>query len=401
MRDVKTYIGWLMGILLMMLTACASDEGSSSRPAVLKIYVFAPDRPIVTRADNGNVDAADAEKAINSLQVWVFEHSNGNKVGHISTTSEKLSSGQAILTMEVGDDFASRKPNVDVYVAANVAQANCGFTLGEGTTREQLEAASIGSSYFGVSPLVTPGDITTEEYAGLPMSGVLKNQTIFGDAPVFGVGSSTASTLSNVKLVRAVSKVRFVFCSEYNESNELHTVKQIAINGSMIPTQEYLFLDGDYSDAGGSGIRYNVGTTYNESAAPLFNPDTPRGIVNCREEKSPADYIWNKNPEAPLTGQDYEELIETGITDGDLNDLGTYYLRESDKNVTGTITYDTDKTVTFKLVTPDANFVPGDFGRNHTWIVYAYFSSDRLNVITVKVKEWQTLTPTTHEVYNW
>ena len=387
MRDVKTYIGWLMGILLMMLTACVSDEGSSSGPAVLKIYVFAPDRPIVTRADNGNVDAADAENVINSLQVWVFEHSNGNKVGYISTTSEKLSSGQAILTMEVGDDFASRKPNVDVFVAANVS------SLGEGTTREQLEAALIGSEYFGLSSPVTavPSD-------GLPMSGVLKNQTIFGDAPVFGVGSTTASTLSNVKLVRAVSKVRFVFCSEFSE-NPKHTVKQIAINGSMIPTQEYLFLDGAYSDGGGSGTRYKVGTAYNESVAPLFN--TPKEIKNCREGSTPADYIWNKNPEAPLTGQEYEALIVKGIADEDLNDLGTYYLRESDKNVTGTITYDTDKTVTFKLVTPDANFVPGDFGRNHTWIVYAYFSSDRLNVITVKVKEWQTLTPTTHEVYNW
>ena len=71
MRDVKTYIGWLMGILLLMLTACASDEGSSSGPAVLKIYVFAPDRPIVTRADNGNVDAAEAEKAIKDQ----FDHS--------------------------------------------------------------------------------------------------------------------------------------------------------------------------------------------------------------------------------------------------------------------------------------------------------------------------------------
>lgn len=396
MRDIRTYIGWLMGILLMMLTACASDEGSSSRPAVLKIYVFAPDRPIVTRADNGNVDAADAEKAINSLQVWVFEHSNGNKVGHISTNSENLSSGQAILTMEVGDDFASRKPNVDVYVAANVA--SCGLTLGEGTTREQLEAALIGSAYFGLSSPVTA--VPSGGLGGLPMSGVLKNQTIFGDAPVFGVGSTTASTLSNVKLVRAVSKVRFVFCSEFSESPK-HTVKQIAINGSMIPTQEYLFLDGAYSDGGGSGTRYKVGTSYNESVAPLLNPDTPIEIKNCREGSTPADYIWNKNPEAPLTGQDYEARITEGIGNNDLNDLGTYYLRESDKNVTGTITYDTDKTVTFKLVTPDANFVPGDFGRNHTWIVYAYFSSDRLNVITVKVKEWQTLTPTTHEVYNW
>ena len=151
MRDIRTYIGWLMGILLMMLTACASDEGSSSEPTVLKIYVFAPDRPIVTRADNGHVDAVAAEQAINSLQVWAFEHSNGNKVGYISTNSENLSSGQAILTMEVGDDFASRKPNVDVYVAANVTSANCGLTLGEGATRADLEAALIGSAYFGLT----------------------------------------------------------------------------------------------------------------------------------------------------------------------------------------------------------------------------------------------------------
>ena len=73
MRDDRRYIlRWLSGMLmLLLLTACSgsSSEGgdepvpTSSKP-VLKIYIFPPDRPAITRADDlGNVKE-DPDSAI-------------------------------------------------------------------------------------------------------------------------------------------------------------------------------------------------------------------------------------------------------------------------------------------------------------------------------------------------
>lgn len=412
MRANKTYIGWLLSgmlILLLLLTGCKSSaEEEIDEPKgkpVLKIYVFAPDRPIVTRGDNGNVitpyeEIAAAESAIKSLSVWVFEHSDGKIVGYISSTTEQLSSGQATLTMEVSDDFASRKPKVDVYVMANVTADNCGLTLGESTSRADLDAALIGSSYFGLSSLVTSSEITTNGYAGLPMSGVKKNLPVFGDAPVLGVGND--NTLYNVKLVRAVSKVQFVFTAiDDIDATHKHTVESITLNADMIPTTEYLFLNDAYSAEGGGdpltfdGYRYKVGSSYNESAATLMN--TQKEINKCATTNSPDDYVYKEQ-----TGQAYETLIKSGIANGDLTSAGTFYLRESDKNINGIITYDTNKTATFQLVTKEENFVEGDFGRNHTWIVYGYFT-EKLGLlkVNIKVKAWESLDPLPHTVYNW
>jgi hypothetical protein len=44
----------------------------------------------------------------------------------------------------------------------------------------------------------------------------------------------------------------------------------------------------------------------------------------------------------------------------------------------------------------------GDFSRNHTWIVYAYFvSSGDLVLGIVEVKDWGTSENTSQSVYNW
>ena len=421
MRAIKTYKKYvvrdlqslIMALLLMMLSSCASydHEEPQHEPAVLKIYVFAPDHPIITRGDNGGVitpyaDIAAAESAIHSLSVWVFEHSDGKKVGYISTTTEQLSSGSTTLTMEVSDDFAKRKPNVDVYVMANVTNANCGFTLNGSTSRTDLDAKFIGSSYYGLSSLVTPSVITADGYAGLPMSGVKKDLPVFGDAPVFGAGYE--NTLYNVKLVRAVSKVQFVFTAvdyidDTTDPPVKHQVESITLDANMIPNSEYLFLKDAYSAEGVGnpliyeGYRYWIKEEdhYNSDETTLMG--TTLYIDKIPDGQSPDNYVYKTQ-----SGQDYETLIRDGITAGHLTPAGTYYLRESDKNITGTITYDGGKTATFQLVTPVEDFVAGDFGRNHTWIVYGYFT-EKLGIMTVyiKVKKWDDLDTLEHIIYNW
>ena len=412
MRAIKTYKKYVVRDLLsltmvILLSSCASyDKEPQHEPPVLKIYVFAPDRPIVTRGDNGYVGAADAENAIHNLHVWVFEHENGKFVGHVSSeTGSELSTGQGIFTMEVSDDFASRQPEVDVYVMANVTKADyaLGFDLGENTTRAQLDAALIGSNYFG---LTSTSLVTSVPDGGLPMTGVLKNQTIFGDAPVFGVGSKTSKTLTNIKLVRAVSKVQFVFTAvDYVDETAnpivMHQVESITLDANTIPNSEYLFLKYAYSAEGGGdpltyeGYRYwiKAGDNYNSAVATLMG--TSIDVNKLPDGRSPDNYVYKTQ-----SGQEYENLIQSGITNHDLTSAGTYYFRESDKQITGTITYDGDKTATFKLSGDD--FVAGDFGRNHTWIVYGYFT-EKLGIMTVyiKVKKWDDLDPLEHIIYNW
>ena len=400
-------------MLLLTLTACSTDDDSQRNNPVLKIYVYSPDHPIVTRVDNPDpdVDPIGRESEIKTLQIWVFEHHepsdpnyerDGRLVGYISTNGDDISAetNQGTLVMDVTDPyFIQNRPNVDVYVAANVTNSNCKLTLSESSKRADLIAAKIVDSKFGINSVsAVVKSVPTD---GLPMSGVLINQPISGTAPVFGVG--TEGNLAKVKLVRAVSKMHFVFCCI--DDGITHQVKSITLDGAKIPKQEFLFLDNEYSTTGGPGYRYKVGTSYVGDTKTIMDTQTPIDHMTS-DDKDPSYYEWTNQ-----TGQAYETLIAEnlirivdGVKVGDLNDLGTYYLRESDKQVEGTITYldnSDEKTATFKI-SNQLEFLPGDFGRNHTWIVYAYFNYAKgLEVVTVKVNDWEETDPETHEVYNW
>lgn len=392
MRDERRYITrWLSGMLMLLLllfTACSKSSEGGDEPEpdkkkpVLKVYVFAPDRPVVTRADGGDVDATAEENEIHSLHVWVFENASGNPVGHVALTNVALSEAGSEVSMDISDDFAENKPNVDVYVAANVTSSNSGLSLDAYTDRATLEGALIKSGYFGVSPLITsvPGD-------GLPMSGVLKDQKVSGSSPVLRVGPESGG-LSNVRLVRAVSKIRFVFSKSSKNTDNL-TVNSIKLDNGVLPKEEYLFLDGAYP----SPSKLNVKTTegYVDETELISNI----AGSTIKENDGPAAYSYN---EATMTSQDYEELINQGIKDNKLSELGHYYLKESDKQVKGKVTYTIgaqEKTVTFQTESA------GDFSRNHTWIVYGYFvSSGNLLVSMVEIKNWMNI-DTPQDVYNW
>lgn len=417
MIDEIRHIGqWLTALLMVVLfVGCgkSSDSEGGEEPGkkpVLKVYVFAPAHPVVTRAAD-DVDASTEENKIHSLHVWVFEnhaeesdqyHSEDGKfVGHIVLNNVDLSEAGSEVSIDISDEFVARKPNVDVYVAANVTESNCGLKFDGNTDRATLEGASlkctyendnttVKTDYFGVSSLVSsvPSD-------GLPMSGVLKNQTVYGESPVFRVGDAE-NGLANVKLVRAVSKVRFVFSKSSTNTDNL-MVSSITLDGRDteknlygLPNEEKLFLNGVYP---------NDLEEVNASAGYYASTSTLVSVINgntIATNNSPASYGYD----GTMTAQEYENLINKGITStpSELTELGRFYFRESNQKVSGEINYSiggTPKKATF--ATPTAN----GFTRNHTWIVYGYFvSSGNLLLNMVEIKDWINI-ETPDEVYNW
>jgi hypothetical protein len=307
--------------------------------------------------------------------------------------------------MTINDDFAKKdpRPKVDVFVMANVSSNNTGVHLPSPVTRGDLQAAMIKyvdetHDYFGLTnPVVAPPN------EGLPMSGVLIDKSVDGSLPVLRVPNP-------VKVVRAISKVRFIFSrtkqqTEFGENQELKIVG-ITINNGMIPKAEYLFLKNDYSEDG-SLPNYNPVKNNPEVEADYESgaDDGGNGIAlapltayadQIPEYENPSEYSYT----GEVTGQDYEDLVNSGVEAGHLAEIGKFYIRESDKQVKGRIHYTigTDATVkssTFSMARA------GDFSRNHTWIVYGYFSGkELLSISSVNVLPW-VMEYTDYPVYNW
>jgi hypothetical protein len=384
-------------MLLLLLTACSSsstdeEPQTPQKPKekpVLKIYLFAPESPIITRANTGSVDAEEAERAIHTIDVWVFEHESPNdKVSYIHLDDVSFT-GQKEIAMDITNEFANRpqKPRVDIYVAVN--KESCGLAtgenaLGESTTLAQLKEAYIGTEYFGVSSLQSEVPTT-----GLPMSGLLENQIISGIAPVY------TAMANNVKLVRAVSKVRFIF-SKSSTGAPTITNLSISLNANVLPQQEYLFLEGIYPTYK-SHVKSTGDNDYEPATTLVQGQENVEPAINSCA--NPASYAYTTE-----TGQEYETKINKGLTiqDGqtspDLSQLGLFYFRESHRQLAGTISYkigDTNKTKPFTMASA------GDFTRNHTWIVYGYFlGSGELTLNVVDVKSW-TEDASNPKVYNW
>ena len=392
MKSEKRHIGWwLSGIMmLLLLTACGSSSSDEVTPQpdkpkekpVLKIYLFAPESPIVTRASTGSVDASQAERAIHTIDIWVFEHESPNKKVSYIHLDDVSFSGQKEIAMELTDEFANlpKKPNVDIYVAAN--KESCGLiSLNENTTLAQLKETCIGSSSFG-----TTSPVNTVHPEGLPMSGLLENQIISGIPPVYTAMSQ------NVKLVRAVSKVRFIF-SMSNANPPTISNLSISLKDNMIPKEEYLFLEGVYPTYK-SRVKLTGENDYESEASLVTNTNNNTVINKCDD---PASYAYTSE-----TGQAYEDKMNAGITATHLSDFGTFYFRESDIKLEGTISYTLGTAP--NTTNPSKTFTmgaAGDFTRNHTWIVYGYFlGSGDLKLNVVDIKDW-TSGSEDPKVYNW
>ena len=123
-------------------------------------------------------------------------------------------------------------------------------------------------------------------------------------------------------------------------------------------------------------------------------------IDDIAKTDDPTKYVYI-NQDA----QEYENLINTAANKqpkAEVTVEGPIYLRESDKQLAGTITYTIGDGDNKEEKTADfAMQQAGDFSRNHTWIVYAYYAGNgNLQVQSLYVKDWSTK-EMNHQVYNW
>lgn len=386
-------------VLLLAALPVISCHHPEEDPAELSVSIYIPDIT-PTKAETGSVGALSDEKIFSTLQLWVFLHggsNDGQLVGYKGFTSEQLiETGLPHSTitrfgMPLSRDMfallSQSGTQVDVYALVNAASTGA-TSLGETTTRADLDAAVLTGSAFGPSPLTM-----AVPAAGLPMSGVLKGASVTGGYPVLNI--------STVTLTRAVSKIRFVFCQQGTPAsgtdpavptNSDCVVKSISFGGTatghdcQIAASERLFTDHKYGTTDNpfeiDGYTPLSSVLAGESGAPLMqNAD----LSICEH---PDELLYHSPGHELESAQEYEIRLDAAVAAS--SQVGPIYIRETDKLISGTIVYDVgegDQTAMFSMPADDV------LCRNHSWILYAYFAqATRTLQLKIVVLPWDKST---------
>ena len=387
-RHIWLWLGtlFLLPVLLTVFVSCSSDD--QEEEPMLSIYVYAPERPAVTR---GEIVPSEEEGKIHNLQIWVYRSSDPTKmVASLTLTREAdlqdlNEHKSASYNIALSDrSFAQSPEPVDVYVLANVLNNNGTNTLQSIVSSEDLDAAVFnGGDFYSFWSSTTHQALTTvPSDKGIPMSGVARGKSVIDRNNVLHINDA------NVKLLRTVSKIRFVFSSLKGEKRLY--LDGVELNKGMMYPKVRFFLDDAHP-------HYWVQGTPSVDPVRLIESDKVNPVA---QNENPADYAFSSS----MTDTEYEAKIDEWLAMGESSPLTTkapVYLPESDKRLTGTIYY---RLGLDDPVRRSASFsmVSGDFRRNQTWIVYAYYTgSSKLEVSTVKVTDWEDGGETDHDLHNW
>ncbi len=400
------YKRYLLPLIPLLLGACVEyeEDASAHQTVPLIFYLQTAGSQGATRAYEGDVQDKSAEKAINSISVWLFDHGkagdNPSTAGQLLDYQDAFSDASTHkVTMNVPKYIVEQEHTVDVYAIANAEQA--GLTpaaLKAVTTIDGLKELTMQGTNF------TPGGLTklggTDGVAYLPMSRILQ------DWPVVAEDTKTLSTnLGEVAITRAVSKIRFAFAR--TTGIEGIKITGIEIDGGLIPSAQYILPIDSISNPENYATVEGKGRYIGDKLPNINTTVTTPYITNTLEIRGDGDTDWSTQLFAPayikeydnpenntwaamktatptMTAQQYDDFINT-VIGTNTYDLTTY-LRETDKVLTGKVHYmvgDVQKEATFQMASDQVN----DFARNHEWIVYAYYKGDEL-VLTVNVMPW-------------
>lgn len=369
MRTGRIISGWLLAGTLLAGAGCT--RGLPEVPAeedspTIGITVEFPSMG-ASRSDVGELPASDLENALHSLTVWVFRSDSHALVASrdIDPGDFPVSGGVRRYSLPVTRSFAQEAPDVDVFVLANAASIGAGLTVNADwtTLNDAFFADSPQAPYygFGLSHPVTAVD----PGLGLPMSACGKSLAVTGEDPILKVRT--------VRLKRAVSRLRFVFCKTRTEDGDAEevSIQRVVLGGWQIPLKEYVFT------TAASGVVQEHPEWRNNYCDLSYILPGPASIA---ENETPENLIYVNQD--PVT---YERMIDDAVRENTLTDLGQTYFRESDRRLSGRIEY----TVNGRERVREFNMAsPGDFARNHTWTVFGYFLSGRNLQLALNVLPW-------------
>ena len=367
---------WLLALGVLCYSCQREPDLSSVTKEGIPSLSIAIDFP---RSEGVKSDAylrADTpENEIKSLRIWVFRHDDSHELVVAKILNKDVDGfpedgGVRWYNLDVSWKFVLEKPSVDVFVLANAESIGCDLD-------DHSDWATIRTATFGYeSNTKDPFGLSeyTEEVPeeGLPMSAMKLGLELRG--------TGTQLKVDALQLRRAVSRIRMVFCKtqtelpEGQEPDEL-SVDQIIIYPNQLPLKEYIFTEnitGVYKDANLADDEQNYDErTYSRGGV---------SSENIKAHPAPENLVYaNQNPST------YKDLLDDAKNHGLVSDLGYVYFRESDVRLVGRINYTVNGKSRFREFSMKSD---GDFARNHTWTLFAYFLSGRNLQLSLVVDDW-------------
>ena len=385
-------------LLTLILTSCMSDDYTDTAAGKSDTYINlnvstptaqaranAPAKPAGTGGKLGleeTYPSPDTEENITSIRVWAFKSGSDREtatpIGFKSETNLSAK-GSHNVSMMITRKNAENLHKIDLYILLNAESE--GVLDGKDCikmTREELENLVI-EKQFGITAEGT-AQTTVVPQAGLPISRVIKDLDVTNNIKDNATDAALHSI--NIPLIRAVSKLHFFFTRKNVKDTEGVVVTRIEVNENVIPTQSSVFptatTDANKEKEGLTG----------DLTSPLsyLNQKMTFGSVateNIRPVSDPESYIRKPGQ----TAEDYITQLRRATSECHLS-----YLRETDKELTGTIYYKLDKSGAEKQ-TP---FKISKAYRNHEMVVYGYFLGDQKSTLTLNyyVAGWTKKEPT-------
>lgn len=377
-------------LLTLILTSCMSDGYTDTAAGKSDTYINlnvstptaqaranAPANPAGTSGTPGQDEtnpSPDTEEKITSIRVWAFK--SGSKkatatpIGFKSETNLSAK-GSHNVSMMITRKNAETLRNIDLYILLNAESE--GVLDGQDCikmTRAELEALVIKNN-FGIANGTAQTTVVPD--AGLPISRVIKELDVTNN--IKDNATEAAQHSIKIPLIRAVSKLHFFFTRKDVKDTEGVEVMKIEVNENVIPTQSSVF-----PTATTDAQKETEGLTGNLNSLKYLNEKMTFGGVATGDIKpvpDPTSYI--RKPDQ--TAEDYITKLRKATTECHLS-----YLRETGKELTGTIYFKLNKSGAKK----QATFSISNAYRNHEMVVYGYFLGDKESTLTLKyyVADW-------------
>ena len=379
-------------LLTLILTSCMSDDYTDTAAGKSDTYINlnvstptaqaranAPAKPAGTSGKLGleEYPSPNTEEKITSIRVWAFksgtDRATATPIGFKSETNLSAQ-GSHKVSMMITRKNAENLDKIDLYILLNAESE--GVLDGKDCikmTRAELENLVI-EKQFGITAEGTAQTIIVPQ-AGLPISRVIKDLDVTNNIKDNATDAALHSI--NIPLIRAVSKLHFFFTRKNVKDTEGVVVTRIEVDEKVIPTQSSVFPTAT-TDAN----KEKEGLTGDLTSLSYLSRKIKFGSVateNIKPVSDPTSYI--RKPDQ--TAEDYITQLRGVTTECHLS-----YLRETGKDLTGTIYYKLNKSGAVK----QTSFSIPKAYRNHEMVVYGYFlgNGDKESTLTLNyyVADW-------------